>query len=157
MLGNHECFGNCCDDIVNFLASVKVKIIRDSYIKVADSFYIVGRDDKTIQKITGSHRKSIQDILSNTDERLPRILVDHQPIDLKEAEENNIDLQLSGHTHAGQLFPLQVITKKIYGISSGHKNINSLGQIVSSGFGFWGPPFRIGNRPEVVVIDVKSS
>jgi len=78
--------------------------------------------------------------------------MDHQPFNLNQAQENGIDLQISGHTHHGQLWPLNYITKMIYEISWGYKFIAGTHYYVSSGIGGWGPPVRLGSRPEIVNI-----
>jgi predicted MPP superfamily phosphohydrolase len=67
----------------------------------------------------------------------------------------NIDLQLSGHTHHGQIWPLNYITKAIYTLSWGYKKIGNTHFYVSCGYGTWGPPVRLGNRPEIVLINIK--
>jgi predicted MPP superfamily phosphohydrolase len=82
----------------------------------------------------------------------PVILMDHQPVDLSEAVKNGIDLQLSGHKHHGQLWPLNYITQLVYEISRGYRKIGNTHFYVSSGAGTWGPPVRLGNQPELVQI-----
>jgi uncharacterized protein len=85
---------------------------------------------------------------------MPIILLDHQPTALKEAQEQGVDLLLSGHTHRGQLFPNQFITHKIYEDDFGYLKKGNMQVIVSSGFGTWGPPIRTGNTPEIVDITI---
>jgi hypothetical protein len=82
------------------------------------------------------------------------ILLDHQPIGLNQAVESGIDLQISGHTHYGQLWPLGHITDLIYEVSWGYKRIGQTNIYVSSGAGTWGPPCRLGNTPEIVNIKI---
>ena len=84
------------------------------------------------------------------DKSLPIILMDHQPFKLDEAVRNGVDVQLSGHTHHGQLWPFHFITKKVYELSWGYKLKGNTHVYVSSGVGTWGPPVRTGNRPEIV-------
>ena len=76
--------------------------------------------------------------------------MDHQPVKLEEAENNGIDLQLSGHTHHGQLWPFNFITKKIYEVSMGYKQKGDTHYYISPGVGTWGPPVRTGNKPEII-------
>jgi len=66
-----------------------------------------------------------------------------------------VDLQISGHTHHGQLFPINLITKLIYEVSRGYKKKNDTHYYVSSGAGTWGPPVRTGSSTEIVLINVK--
>jgi len=85
---------------------------------------------------------------------LPLILLDHQPIRLSEAEAAGVDLQLSGHTHAGQLFPLNLINKRIYEQYWGWLTRGKTRYYVSCGVGTWGPPVRTGSVPEIVRIRI---
>ena len=93
--------------------------------------------------------------MKSVDQTRPVILLDHQPIDLGEAEKNGVDLQLSGHTHNGQMWPLNHLTAKIYELSDGYTKRGNTQYIVSSGFGLWGPRVRSGSRPEVLLINIK--
>jgi len=83
------------------------------------------------------------------------ILLDHQPFHLDESAANGIDLELSGHTHNGQIWPLNYITRMIYELSYGYLKKGKSQFIVSSGYGLWGPRVRSGSRPEVLLIDIK--
>lgn len=153
VLGNHEYFGGKTNEITKFLNKGNVNILRDQYIKIADSFYIIGREDKMDSRISDT-RKEIDSILNGVD-KLPFILVDHQPVEIDKAAKNNIDLMLSGHTHKGQLFPIRLITKRIFLNDYGYKKFDNLHSIVSSGYGTWGPPLRVGSNSEIVVVNVK--
>jgi uncharacterized protein len=98
----------------------------------------------------------LDEILIKNNIDLPIILLDHQPFNLKNlAETNKIDLQISGHTHNGQLWPFTYIVKLIYELPFGYLKINNTHFYVSSGYGTWGPPIRIGNRPEIVLLNLK--
>ena len=81
--------------------------------------------------------------------------MDHQPFKLDVPMNNGVDMQLSGHTHHGQLWPLNLITNNTYEVSWGYKLKKQLHVYVSCGYGFWGPQARIGNRPEIVNILIK--
>jgi len=94
-------------------------------------------------------------VLSGADPSYPVILMDHQPFNLDKAAEAGVDLQLSGHTHHGQIWPLNYITKAIYEVSWGYKEIGRTQFYVSCGYGTWGPPVRLGNRPEIMNIRIK--
>jgi predicted MPP superfamily phosphohydrolase len=92
--------------------------------------------------------------MSKVDKKYPVILMDHQHFGLKEAVEEGIDLQISGHTHNGQLWPLNYIVEAIYELPWGYKKMADTHFYVSNGLGTWGPPMRIGNRPEIVLINL---
>lgn len=148
--GNHEYFGNI-DQKLSYLKTHGVIVLRDSTLLIDNSFYLVGRDDHS----QGSKRKHISELLVSTDITKPIILLDHQPFKLNESAENSIDLQISGHTHNGQLWPFNYLTKAIFELSSGYKKIKNTHFIVSNGYGTWGPPMRLGNRPEILVVDLE--
>ena len=92
--------------------------------------------------------------MTDVNTALPVILMDHQPFGLEEAAQHGIDLQLSGHTHYGQLWPLNYIVEAIYEVAWGYKRIGNTNFYISSGAGTWGPPMRIGNHPEIVQIQL---
>jgi predicted MPP superfamily phosphohydrolase len=152
--GNHEYIGGI-NRAIKYIESLGITMIRDSVVKIDGSFYLAGREDRDINRFNGHTRKELSEILNGTDRTLPIILLDHQPFNLQQAEENGIDLQLSGHTHHGQFWPLNWITNKVYEQSWGYKRKGNTHIYVSNGYGFWGPPIRIGNRPEIVLVRVR--
>jgi uncharacterized protein len=154
-MGNHEYIGGQSDSIDEHLKQGEVTLLRDEVIKIADSFYIVGREDKSYERFAKKPRKPLEDILEGIDGSLPIILMDHQPSNLNEAREQAIDLQVSGHTHRGQLSPFHLITKKIFEIDRGLLKTDDFHIVVTSGYGTWGPPMRLGSTSEIVSIIVK--
>lgn len=151
--GNHEYIGGQIDMAVHYLQQAGIRVLRDEYIKIAGSFYIVGRDETAHANFNGQKEpKSLSQTLKDIDKSLPLILLSHQPTKIEEAAENGIDLQLSGHTHRGQLFPINFITRAIFETDHGYLEKGEFKLLVSSGFGTWGPPIRIGNEPEIVDI-----
>jgi predicted MPP superfamily phosphohydrolase len=148
--GNHEYIGGV-EEACAYLSDHGVTVLRDRVVKLNDSFYLVGREDRSIRR-TGKSRKPLRELMAETDKSHPIILMDHQPFQLEEGETNGVDLQISGHTHHGQLWPINFITKRFYELSWGYKKKNSTHVYVSCGFGTWGPPVRLGNRPEIVNI-----
>lgn len=155
VLGNHEYLGGHVREAMSYLGESGVHILRDTSAKVAHSFYIVGRDDLSGRYFMGKQRRSLKDLLAGFDPSLPVIVLDHQPSRLEEPEQAEVDLQLSGHTHRGQLFPIQIITHRIFADDFGFLQKGNFHLIVSSGFGTWGPPLRVGNKPEIVDITVR--
>ena len=152
-LGNHEYYGSGKNEIVESLEQIGIHILRDSYHKVNDSFYVAGREDFAAEQF-GSGRKDLQEVLSGVDKKLPLILLDHQPVTLGEAENEGVDLQVSGHTHKGQVFPANLITSRLFEKDYGYLKKGSYQLIVTSGYGTWGPPLRIGSSSEIVQISV---
>jgi predicted MPP superfamily phosphohydrolase len=149
--GNHEYIGGA-EQAVAYLTAHNIRFLSDTAELIDDRFYLAGREDRDRPRFTGKQRKPLADILKGIDHSFPIILMDHQPFQLSKPEELGVDLQLSGHTHHGQIWPFNYITNAIYEVSWGYKKKGNTNIYVSCGFGTWGPPMRIGNRPEVVSI-----
>ncbi len=154
VMGNHEHIGGE-KAAMEYLESNGLHVLRDTVVMINDSFWLIGRDDRDKQRFTGRQRKPLETLLQNVDVSYPIILVDHQPFYLEKAAALGVDLQLSGHTHHGQMWPLNYITRAMYTISYGYDNIDGMHAYVSNGVGTWGPPVRIGNRPEIVYLKIR--
>lgn len=153
--GNHEYIGRKWEEAFSHLHEAGIRVLRDEHVKVADSFYLVGRDDRSVGRFKGNDRLALGELIDGIDRSLPIILMDHQPFQLEEAKDQDVDLQLSGHTHRGQMFPNHLITRMIYEVDGGYLNKGGLQVIVSSGFGTWGPLIRVGNKPEILDIIIR--
>lgn len=153
VMGNHDYFGNI-DNNRFFLSESNINILEDEYVEL-DNINIIGRKDKSYNR-TGNMRKNINDIILDIDNEKYNILIDHTPNDLNVAVENGIDLQLSGHTHNGQFFPWNLVTKRIFEVARGHIVKEKTDVIVSSGIGVWGPPIRNSSRPEIIIINIEN-
>ena len=147
--GNHEFIGGA-DAAVSYLEKHKVRFLRDTAVLIDSAFWIAGRNDKDMPRFTGKNRIPLEALLAKVDKSYPVILLDHQPFYLDQAAKNGVDLQFSGHTHNGQMFPLSLITRAIYKPDWGYKKIGNSHFYISCGVGTWGPPVRIGNYPEIV-------
>ncbi len=146
--GNHEFYGGHKEEIYKYLESAGIHFLKDSSALAADStLYIIGRDDKT-----NHHRAVLADLVKGLDADVPKILLDHQPFNLADAEQNGIDLQLSGHTHNGQFWPGNHIVSWMFELPYGYKKKGNTHYYVSSGLGLWGPKYRIGTVSEIVVV-----
>lgn len=153
-LGNHEFYRGEVKEIVESLEEIGFQVLSDDYLKVADSFYVVGRDDPAGLHFGNKEGKRLREILAGIDHNLPIILLNHQPTELEEARLTGIDLQVSGHTHKGQVFPANLITSRVFEKDWGYLQKGSLQLIVTSGYGLWGPPLRIGSNSEIVYITI---
>jgi predicted MPP superfamily phosphohydrolase len=151
--GNHEYFSGVTQ-AVKFMEKGNIRVLQDEAVKVADAFFIVGRKDRMAERMAGG-RLNLETIMQSVDPSLPVILLDHQPYQLEEAQENGIDLQLSGHTHHGQLFPFHLITRLVYELSWGYLEKGGTHYYVSCGIGTWGPPLRTNSIPEIVQITLR--
>lgn len=144
-LGNHEYFSGE-PRAEQFYADAGITLLRDSVVNVGNSLCLVGRDDRT-----NLRRKSLEELMRRVDKQRYVILLDHQPYNLEQAEHVGIDFQLSGHTHHGQVFPINLVTDAIYECAFGEHHRGQTRYYVSSGMGIWGGKFRIGTRSEYVV------
>ncbi len=157
VFGNHEYyFNNNPQEMKNLIEkNYKIHILEDEYTKLKNNVILIGRLDY-FSKDFGIKRKNLEEMLKGVEENNFVIVIDHNPINFKESVENNIDLQISGHTHGGQIFPFTVVNKlfykKIYGF---FKEKNSK-LIISSGIGTSGIPLRIMAKKELVIINIKS-
>ncbi|MCL2067280.1 MAG: metallophosphoesterase [Treponema sp.] len=162
-LGNHDVDrisisgGGGNERIINFLKEAGIVPLEDEAVLVGESFYVIGRRD--VRPIgMNSVRKTAAELLSDLDRERAVIVLDHQPTQFVQLEEAGADLLLSGHTHGGQVFPANLITRSIFkkagGTHYGYWQGRTMQALVTSGAGFWGPPLRVGTRSEVVVIDV---
>ena len=152
--GNHEYIGNReYRDAINttfaYMASHGVQPLQDSVVLIDSSFYVAGRKDRS------ATRKTIPELLHGIDRQLPIIMADHQPYHLEAVEQAGVDLQLSGHTHHGQMWPLNYITRKLYEQDWGFLQKGKSNFYISCGVGTWGPPIRTAGYSEVVVVDLE--
>ena len=161
IFGNHEYLNikeenNHEQDIINAFKHANMKVLKDDVVHLDNvGITFIGRDDFSSSRYD-IKRASLPDLMMFSNTNKPIILLDHQPHDLDEPANLGVDLMISGHTHAGQVFPINLIEKLIYKNNYGiYKNTKQhFTSIVSSGFGFWGPPIRLMTRSEIVVIDV---
>ena len=149
-LGNHEYFAGQQGSL-DFYREAGIHLLRDSVANL-EGISIVGRDDRS-----NPHRHSLKELMQQTKRDNFIIVLDHQPYFLEEAERCGADLQLSGHTHHGQVWPANHITESIYECAYGAHRRGNTHYYVSSGMGIWGGKFRIGTVSEYVVIDVTTS
>jgi len=147
VLGNHEYYGKKIPEFVEEMEKAHVKILRDETIRIDNTLIVTGQED-----LTNKERKQL-DALMLTDD-LPWFVMNHTPNDLKTPADLGVDFHMSGHTHKGQLWPNQYITSRVFELDYGYKMKEQMHTLVSSGFGFWGPPMRIGSRSELWVVDI---
>ncbi|MCE5348078.1 MAG: metallophosphoesterase [Bacteroidales bacterium] len=152
--GNHEFIGGARRTIP-YIESKGIKILKDEMVTLKGGIQIIGRIDRDSFRFYRKERSSLDDLMKMADTSKPVILLDHQPFNLDEAVNCGVDLQLSGHTHNGQIWPLNYITSMIYELSHGYLKKGNTQFIVSSGYGLWGPRVRSGSRSEVLLINIR--
>ena len=146
--GNHEYISGIRKSM-QFINETPIRLLRDNVVTLPDGIQIIGRDDRS-----NKSRLSLQELVKNIDPAKPVILLDHQPYNLSDTENAGIDLQFSGHTHRGQVWPVSLITDHLFDQSYGYRKWGNSHIYVSSGLSLWGPPFRIGTDSELVVFNI---
>ncbi len=153
--GNHEYIGGIRRTLP-YLESLNIRILRDQTITLPNGVQLVGRDDRDNRRMGDANgRKSLKELMTGLEKTSPVIVMNHQPFNLDEAVTEGVDLHLSGHTHHGQLWPFNYVTQAIFELSWGYLKKGTTNFYVSSGFGSWGPPVRLGNTPEVVIFNIR--
>lgn len=145
--GNHEYVAGIGRSL-RFLRQAGVRVLRDSSAIVGGCLRIVGRDDRA-----NPRRATLADLLAGAPGKgLPTLLLDHQPYHLEEAARNGIDLQFSGHTHDGQVWPASWLVGILYEQPHGPLQKEHTNYFVTSGIGLWGGKFRVGTDSEYLVV-----
>lgn len=155
IMGNHEHYVGF-EKSMEILKKYKVKVLLNSNYKLED-INLLGVDDPA-----GHSAGAKMDFFRNLKKILPlvnpqkyNILLTHRPWYFKEfSVKHNLDLQLAGHTHKGQIYPFYHLVKLVYPYIYGHYQQNASNLIVSSGLGTWGPPLKMFSPAEVVIINL---
>ncbi|MEE4196156.1 MAG: metallophosphoesterase [Bacteroidales bacterium] len=145
--GNHDIYRS--SHSYDFIRNARIRLLQDTVITIDSSFQLAGRKDRHHRD-----RKTVEELLKNASDTLPLFLLDHQPYQLENAYENDVAIKFSGHTHHGQLFPLNYITEMIYELSWGHKKINDTHFFVTCGAQGWGPQVKTGSQSEIMEVIV---
>lgn len=153
--GNHEYFSGESDDTIECIKNSGITVLDDKFELIDNNFYIVGRIDDAVFREKGTRRKELSEIIDGIDKEMPIMLLDHRPIGIMESKENGVDLQFSGHTHAGQVFPINFLSSISNDLNYGYLKDENYNLIVTSGCGTWGVPIRIGSDTEIVNVRVE--
>jgi predicted MPP superfamily phosphohydrolase len=152
-VGNHESYMNPNGQTIQWLQSFdNVTLLLDS-TACNDFFCVTGRLDHQYAKRHSNGRTPLMELMPANDS-IPWFLIDHQPKGL-ESEEMNLtrkpDFAFSGHTHAGQFFPMTILIKLMWRVDYGLGKLDGIPWYVTSGIGQWGPPVRIGSKAELAL------
>ncbi|WP_201580138.1 metallophosphoesterase [Psychrobacter sp. Pi2-52] len=153
-LGNHDLYGHE-RPISEALQNAGIQLLNDEVLYIeheGQPVWLVGRFDNHKRQ-----RVATTDLLTQVDTSQPVILLDHRPSDIDNHSQLPIDLQVSGHTHNGQVFPANFIVNAINRLGYGYEQIGKGHFVVSSGYGFWGIPFRLGSRSEIWLITLSGN
>lgn len=145
------------EDLAAELQKNNITILEDETQLLNNMFYIAGRKDSS-EILRGNPRLEMKNLIEKLDKQKFIIVLDHQPNDYKNQSETGVDLVLSGHTHGGQLFPLNKVGEWIGANDKtyGYEKRNRTNFIVTSGLSDWAIKFKTGTISEFVVIDLKS-
>jgi predicted MPP superfamily phosphohydrolase len=154
--GNHEFYAGL-QEALAFTERAGFTVLRNRGMNVADSLNIAGIDDKTGTYLDKQPETSESEMLQTLDPGKFTLLLKHRP-DLDKASLGLFDLQLSGHTHKGQIFPFNIVTLLYFPVHWGCLNpVDHCFLYVSRGSGTWGPPIRFLSPPEVTLIELIST
>jgi predicted MPP superfamily phosphohydrolase len=148
--GNHEYYSGA-QAWTAYLESIGIKVLSNERVRIGgdDGFDLAGIPDPT------SNDQDLQKALRSRDPEIACVLLAHQPKDVFVAEKLGIDLQLSGHTHGGQLFPWNYMVRLQQPFIAGLHKLQTAQIYVSSGTGYWGPPMRVGTSAEITEIELR--
>ena len=138
----------------DFVKDCGIKILYDESTLVDDKFYLVGRRDRDKPGTPDGSRAEIGELTKGLDKSKPVFVIAHEPDELQETADAGADIDFSGHTHDGQLFPLTVIVRTIWENPCGVLKKDDMTSIVTSGVGVYGPFMRVGTKAEICNIKV---
>jgi predicted MPP superfamily phosphohydrolase len=156
--GNHEYYVDTAAWL-RHLPTLGVDVLRNERVPIrrgSASVDLAGIDDRTAagSGVPG-HGADLDAALDGRDDDVPVVLLAHQPVQVAQARRAGVDLQLSGHTHGGQLWPFDYAVLLDQPVVEGWSTHGGTQLYVTSGAGYWGPPMRVGARPEVTVIELQ--
>jgi predicted MPP superfamily phosphohydrolase len=157
--GNHEYFVDT-RAWLRHLPTLGIDVLHNERVEISRgtaSFDLAGIDDRTAASsgIPGQGA-DLDAALDGRDDRRPVVLLAHQPVQVEQARTAGVDLQLSGHTHGGQLWPFDYVVRLDQPAVEGLSRQGATQLYVPPGVGFWGPPMRVGATPEVTVIELRA-
>ncbi len=157
--GNHEYFVDT-RAWLRHLPTLGVEVLRNERVPIrrgSASFDLAGIDDRTAARSgVPGHGADLDAALDGRDDAVPVVLLAHQPYMVAQAQAAGVDLQISGHTHAGQLWPFDYAIRLDQPAVEGLSRHGDTQLYVTAGAGYWGPPMRVGARPEVTVVELRS-
>ncbi|BBX18345.1 metallophosphatase [Mycolicibacterium duvalii] len=155
--GNHEYFVEDTDEWLRELDRLGLQPLRNENTRIrrgAGGFDLVGIND-----LAGESRSDPPDLdraLRGIQRGSPTVLLAHQPVQVGEAAERGVDLQISGHTHGGQMWPFHYAVDLAQPALAGLSRVRDTQLYVTRGAGFWGPPLRVGAPPDISVLTLRS-
>ena len=140
--------------MTQFIEDCGFHILDDETALVADSFYLIGRRDTERPGDGTRTRATIESLTEGLDASKPWIVINHEPDEMQQTADAGVDMSVSGHTHAGQFFPLTIVQPFRWANHWGYKQFDNMASFTTSGVGVYGPPLRIATNCEVMQIQV---
>ena len=141
--------------MADLLTRAGVELLADEVRELPNGVQLVGRRDPSRSIKLGEQRRTPAEWGAVLDPTRPTFVIDHQPKELDELAAAGFDLDLSGHTHDGQIFPANLIMRLLWRNSCGVVQVGEMTSAVTSGLGVWGPPLRVGTASEVMCLRVR--
>ena len=154
--GNHEYYSGA-DEWIAELERLGIRTLRNEHVTIGDgehAFDLAGVDDWTAHRFGGGHGADLARAVAGRDPTRELLLLAHQPKHIHEAEKHGVGLQLSGHTHGGQIFPWSFFVRLDQPYIAGLSKHGDTHIYVSRGTGFWGPPMRVAAPAEIAVVEL---
>lgn len=149
VLGNHEFHGDRY--AAEALAEAGFEVLRNKWVEISPGLILAGLDDLTSRRRAGSDADYLEPALGGRPSG-PTILLSHTPWEVERAAEFGVNLMLSGHTHAGQIWPFGVLISRLYPYWNGKYQIDGMTLLVGRGTGLWGPRVRLWHPGEIQLI-----
>jgi len=154
--GNHEYYSGA-DAWIAHLATLGVRVLRNERVAIRDAFDLAGVDDASAHRMLRGHGQDVAGAVRGRDPSRAVVLLAHQPKAIADALRADVDLQLSGHVHGGQMVPFNWLVRLDQPFVSGLHLAQRTWIYVSTGTGYWGPPMRVGPGAELTRIELVSS
>lgn len=155
--GNHEYY-NGYQEWIDAAEELGLRVLRNERVEIAHRGGVV--DLAGVNDLQGADYDDPPDYraaLADRDPTRPVLLMAHQPVQVHEAARYGVDLQLSGHTHGGQVYPFDLLVRLEQPVVSGLSEVDGTLVYVTNGAGFWGPPMRVGADPDVTLIELRAA
>jgi predicted MPP superfamily phosphohydrolase len=151
--GNHEYYSGA-DAWIAHLATLGIRVLRNERVPIRDALDLAGVDDASAHRMLPHHGQDVARALAGRDPARAVVLLAHQPKALKDALRADVDLQISGHVHGGQMVPFNWIVLLDQPFVAGLHRVERCWLYVSTGTGYWGPPMRVGPGAELTRIEL---
>jgi predicted MPP superfamily phosphohydrolase len=154
--GNHEYYSGA-DAWIAHLRTLGIRVLRNERVAIGDAFDLAGVDDASAARMLPHHGQDVAGALSGREPSRAVVLLAHQPKALPHALAADVDLQLSGHVHGGQMVPFNWLARLDQPLIAGLHRVGNTWAYVSTGTGYWGPPMRVGSGAELTHIELVSA